>query len=169
MLDVNLRGVLIGSKLAVQRFAARPGHIVNIASLAGVGAYPGLATYCATKHAVLGFSEALQRELANVVVTVVLPGVVRTELSAGNSVPGWARPLTDVDPEDVAEAIVAAVTHRRRRVAVPAVLGVVLKSMSVLPERARLRLERFAHFDTAFTDVDPDTRARYHRRISAGG
>jgi short-subunit dehydrogenase len=169
MLDINLRGVLTGSKLAVGRLAGRTGQIVNIASLAGVSAYPGLATYCATKHAVLGFCEALQRELetTGIVVTVVLPGVVRTELSAGNSVPGWVRPFAEVDPDDVAAAIVGAVRNRRRRVAVPGALGVVLKSMTVLPGRARRRLERVAHFDTAFTDVDAVARQHYHRRITA--
>lgn len=166
MLDINLRGVIIGSKLAVDRFAGRGGHIVNIASLAAVSAYPGVATYCATKHAVLGFTEALQRELPEIGVTLVLPGVVRTELSAGNALPGWARPLAEVDAEDVADAIVAAVRDGRRKVAVPKALGVVL---TVLPGRARLRLERMAHFDTAFTDVDPQARERYHLRIAARG
>ena len=61
------------------------GHIVNIASLAGRAAAPGLATYCATKHAVIGLSEAVRAELrgTGVEITVVMPGFARTELASG--------------------------------------------------------------------------------------
>ena len=61
------------------------GHIVNIASLAGKAGAPGLATYCATKHGVVGLSEAVRAELrgTGVEVTVVMPGFVNTELIAG--------------------------------------------------------------------------------------
>ncbi|MGB5795284.1 MAG: SDR family oxidoreductase [Mycolicibacter algericus] len=168
MVAINLGGVLNGSKLAVQRFAGRGGHIINVASLAGVGAYPGLATYCATKHAVVGFSETLHLELADagIVVTAVLPGLVRTELSAGNSTPAWLRPIGEVEPEDVAAAIVAAVGTRQVRATVPKVLGAMLKTMSVLPTRARHRIEHAAHFDTVFTKVDAQVREAYHRRVN---
>ncbi len=61
------------------------GHIVNIASLAGRAAAPGLATYCATKHAVIGLSESVRAELrgTGVEITVVMPGFARTELASG--------------------------------------------------------------------------------------
>ena len=68
-------------RIAARRFGERgSGHIVNIASLAGVTPTAGLATYCGTKHFVIGFTESLHRELAplGVGVTAVLPGVVRT-------------------------------------------------------------------------------------------
>jgi NAD(P)-dependent dehydrogenase (short-subunit alcohol dehydrogenase family) len=86
MLGINLCGVLHGSKLAARRLGGRGGHIVNIASVAGLSSFPGLATYCATKHAVVGFSETLHPELADagVGLTAVLPGMVHTELSAGH-------------------------------------------------------------------------------------
>ena len=77
IIDTNLRGVITGSRLAACRFVDRgSGVIINVASLAGVTGIPGLATYCATKHAVIGFSEALVAEMRNhgVAVTVVLPG-----------------------------------------------------------------------------------------------
>ena len=64
MIDINLHGVILGSKLALERMVPRGrGHIVNIASLAGKFGVPGGATYCATKHAVVGLSEALRGEL----------------------------------------------------------------------------------------------------------
>jgi NAD(P)-dependent dehydrogenase (short-subunit alcohol dehydrogenase family) len=167
MVAINLSGVLHGSKLAANRMAGRGGHIVNVASLAGVSAFPGLATYCATKHAVVGFSEALHIELADngIGVTAVLPGVVHTELSAGHSTPKWIRPIAEVEPDDVAAAIVAAVGSHRTRVAVPRTLGAMLTIASGLPANVRHRLSHAAHFDTAFTHVDPAARETYHRRL----
>ena len=64
MVDINLHGVIYGSKLALERFMPRGrGHLVNIASVAGKGGFPGGATYCATKHAVVGLSEAIRAEV----------------------------------------------------------------------------------------------------------
>lgn len=167
MIAINLHGVLHGSKLAATRMRGRGGHIINVASLAGVSAFPGLATYCATKHAVVGFTETLHLELAaeGIGVTAVLPGVVHTELSAGHSAPKWVRPIAEVEPEDVAAAIVSAVGSRRTTVAVPRALGVMIKVAAGLPDRVRHRLSHVAHFDTAFTDVDPGVREAYHRRL----
>jgi short-subunit dehydrogenase len=168
LLDINLCGVLHGSKLAAQRLRGRGGHIVNIASAAGVAAFPGVATYCATKHAVVGFSETLHVELAaaGIGVTAVLPGMVHTELSAGHRAPQWVRPITDIDPEDVAAAVVAVVGSRRTKVVVPRRLGVMLKTMGLMPDGIRHWIGRTAHFDAAFTEMDQQTRAAYLRRIA---
>src|SRR6185295_861583 len=58
-LDINVYGVIVGMQLAMKRFVPRgKGHIVNLASQAGKGGFPGIATYSATKHAVVGVSEA---------------------------------------------------------------------------------------------------------------
>ena len=167
MLGINLCGVLHGSKLAAQRLSGRGGHIVNIASVAGVSGFPGLATYCATKHAVVGFSETLHLELAHagIGVTAVLPGMVHTELSAGHRAPQWVRPMTDVEPEDVAAIVVAVVGSRRTKAVVPPRLGVMLKTMGLMPDGVRHWIGRAAHFDAAFTDLDPRARETYHRRI----
>ena len=86
MIDINLTGVIFGSKLALQRFLPRGrGHLVNIASVAGKGGFPGGATYCATKHAVVGLSEAIRAEVrkTDIDVSIVMPVVVNTELGSG--------------------------------------------------------------------------------------
>ena len=86
MIDINLHGVIFGTKLALERMEPRnSGHIVNIASQAGKGGFPGGATYCATKHAVVGLSEAVRAELdgTDIEVSCVMPAVVNTELAAG--------------------------------------------------------------------------------------
>jgi NAD(P)-dependent dehydrogenase (short-subunit alcohol dehydrogenase family) len=168
VLGINLCGVLHGSKLAAQRLRGRGGHIVNIASVAGMAGFPGVATYCATKHAVVGLSETLHLELADtgIGVTAVLPGLVHTELSAGARAPKWVRPMTDVQPGDVAATVVGVIGSRRTKAVVPARLGVMLKTAGLLPEGIRFRIGRAAHFNSAFTEADPQARAAYHRRIA---
>lgn len=168
ILSINLGGVITGSRLVTERFVARgQGHLVNIASLAGVSGFPGLATYCASKHAVVGFTESLHRELKEhgVGVTAVLPGVVRTELSAGANTPAWMEAITTVDPEDVARAIVSAVGSGKPMVTVPKTLGVTLKGASLLPYRARGLAEKATGASSAFTKPDAAAREAYHQRL----
>jgi len=86
MIEINLHGVILGTKEAMRRFKPRgTGHIVNVASSAGKTGFPHLATYCATKHAVVGLSEAVRSELrgTGVDISVVMPNIVNTELSVG--------------------------------------------------------------------------------------
>jgi NADP-dependent 3-hydroxy acid dehydrogenase YdfG len=107
-IDINVNGVLYGMKLALPGFVARGrGHLVNIASSAGKGGFPGGATYCGTKHFVVGVSEAVRAELRDtpVEVSCVMPVVVKTELSAGLQ---ETRGIRHITPQDVAEAIVDA-------------------------------------------------------------
>src|SRR5271169_6302703 len=90
MVDINLHGVIYGSKLALERFVPRRrGHLVQIASVAGKAGIPGGATYCATKHAVVGLSEAIRAEIhgTNVEISVVMPVGVNTELYSGLPAP----------------------------------------------------------------------------------
>ena len=103
MVDINVHGVLHGMKAALPRLLARgDGHLVNIASVAGKGPYPGGATYCGTKHFVVGVSDTARGELrgTGVEVSVVMPVVVDTELASGV---GTARGIPKVKPEDVAD------------------------------------------------------------------
>ena len=79
---VNVLGVMYGTRAFLPgMLARRRGHIVNIASLAGRFAAPGVPVYTATKHAVVAFSESLnyETEKRGVLVTSVNPGFVATE------------------------------------------------------------------------------------------
>src|ERR1039458_3831476 len=83
MVDINIHGVILGLKIALERMIPRDrGHIVNIASLAGKFGTPGGATYSATKHAVVGLTEAVRGELrlmgSNIDTSYVMPFVVNT-------------------------------------------------------------------------------------------
>ncbi len=82
-IDVNVKGVIFGTNAASRRMIAQgSGHIVNVASIAGLVAVPGLAVYSASKHAVRAFSLAVSQELKQhgVYVTVVCPGPVDTPM-----------------------------------------------------------------------------------------
>ncbi|MER5730365.1 SDR family oxidoreductase [Streptomyces sp. NPDC002138] len=84
MIDVNVRGVLhgIASVLPLMR-AQGSGHIVNIASVSGHRVDPTAAVYSATKFAVRALSEGLRQESREVRVTVISPGLTRSELAEG--------------------------------------------------------------------------------------
>src|SRR3954452_3893074 len=108
LVDINVHGVIYGVKEALPRMLARgSGHVVNLASVAGKAGFPHLATYCATKHAVVGISEALRSELrdSGIEFTCVMPSLVNTELTSGVKA---GRGVKKAEPEDVADAIVDA-------------------------------------------------------------
>lgn len=162
--DINLHGVIIGSKLALGRFVARgSGHLVNVASSAGKFGVPGIATYSATKHAVVGLTEALQAELRDtgVNLSVVMPGLVDTELTDGVS---GTRSLKKIGPDDVAGAIVEALQTGRFDVYVPRSLGALWRTMAVLPRRVDELLAKAIGGDRVMLDFDRSERAGYELR-----
>jgi len=164
-LDVNVHGVMLGTKLALERMVPRgSGHIINIASVAGVLYVPGLALYNASKAAVVGFTEATRVEVRDkgVHVSAVLPTFTNTELIAGTSDLKGHR---NVEPEDVAEAVVKVIGKPRPRTVVPAGLGRQLKILGLLPDRMRQAAGRRMGLDTVFLDYDPAARKAYDERI----
>lgn len=168
IIDVNLNGVLRGTKLVLPGMLKRgSGHIVNVASYLGEVPAAGLATYCASKHAVVGFSEALRDELAGtgVTVTTVLPSAVRTDLVSGVKLGGL---LPTVDPEDIAEAIVATCRARTAIVAVPGWMRSYEAASALLPDKVlgaiRGRLTR----QRVLRTLDTGARADYDERIRRG-
>jgi NAD(P)-dependent dehydrogenase (short-subunit alcohol dehydrogenase family) len=88
VLGVNLLGVVHGIQAFVPHLIRTgAGHVINIASIAGLAAMPFGSSYCASKHAVVAISETLRRELEMlelpIGVTVACPGYVRTPLAEG--------------------------------------------------------------------------------------
>ena len=134
-IEINLLGVMHGTQLAMRRMMPRnSGHIVNIASQAGKIAAPGIATYSATKHAVVGLSECVRLELRgrDIEVSCVMPTVVNTELTAGVG-QKWVKP---VEVTDVAEAIVGALEVPRFDVFVPKSNGALIRAAALMPRAA---------------------------------
>jgi NADP-dependent 3-hydroxy acid dehydrogenase YdfG len=166
MVDINLHGVLFGTKLGIERMQPRgSGHIVNIASQAGKVGLPGGATYCATKHAVVGLTEAARGELyeTGVEFSVVMPAVVNTELGSGLM---QARGVKTVEPEEVAEAIVEAVETNRFEVWIPKNTAAINKVVSLLPRSGREATARLLKADRLLAEPDKGTRASYEERAA---
>jgi len=163
---VNIMGVEYGTKIALQRFLGRnSGHIVNVASTAGKGGFPGGATYCGTKHFVVGMSEAVRAELrgTNVEIACVMPVLVQTELASG--LPS-ARGVKNVQPEDVAAEIVSALKEPRFDVFVPRSVGAINKVMSVLPRGGREGITRAMKADQVLSKPDATKRLAYENRAA---
>ena len=98
------------------------GHIVTIASAAGLAGTARLTDYCASKFAAVGFDEALRLELeqtnSNVVTTVVCPYFINTGMFDGVTTRfSWLLPI--LKPEPVTDRIVAAIRKNRRRLIMP--------------------------------------------------
>lgn len=166
MIDINVHGVLFGTKLALSRMQRRgSGHLVNIASQAGKGGFPGGATYCGTKHFVVGLSEAVRAELrgSGIEVSCVMPAVVNTELGSGLP---ETRAIKKLEPEDVAAAIVDALQRPRFDVWVPRESVGVYKLMQLLPRGAREGLGRLLKADKVLADADHGVRASYEDRAA---
>lgn len=171
MVDINLRGVILGCKLAAERFTqCGGGSIINIASVGGIAGLPGVATYCATKFGVVGLTYALREELRphNIQVCAILPGVVHTELSAGLKLPQAMENFVSVEPEDIAAAVVAAARTHRAMTYVPRRLRLVFRTALSMPERPRRFLTRVTGAERAFLATDKATRDAYHARATAG-
>ena len=165
--DINLHGVITGTQLAIERMTPRrSGHIVNIASQAGKGGLPGIATYAATKHAVVGLTESVRWELrgSGIETHCVMPTVVNTELTSGVG-QRWVKP---VEAEDVADAIVEALEVGRFDVWVPKENGVIYRVMMLFPRGVREAIGRFLKVDKLMTEVDHSARNAYEERVSRG-
>lgn len=135
------------------------GHVVNIASAAGLLGFPGLSAYGATKAAVVGLSESLRGELAGagIGVTAVCPGFVRTPIAAKfrlfgrmdnprteRNVRAWFE-RNDLAAEVVARRTIEGVRRNRRLVVVGRDANAGYWSKRVVPgllERALGRMTR---------------------------
>ncbi|MDQ6641994.1 MAG: SDR family NAD(P)-dependent oxidoreductase [Actinomycetota bacterium] len=162
-IDVNLRGVVLGCREAAGRMSGG-GQIVNVASLAGRIPPPGAAVYAATKAGVLALSEALDAELAaqHIRVAAVLPSFTQTSLIDGTTMHRLSRPI---QPELVAERIVAVFRRHRAQAVVPRALTFSAGQWTVTPSRAKPWLRRRLGLDEVFTSYDEGARADYDRRV----
>ncbi|HLY49203.1 MAG TPA: SDR family oxidoreductase [Solirubrobacteraceae bacterium] len=168
LVDINLHGVIFGSKLALERFQARGrGHLVNVASIVGKSASPHLATYVATKHAVVGLTEALRMEFASsgIDFSVVMPVGTNTELYSGLQ---QIRGIKTPEPEDVAEAIVEALQTGRVDVYVPRRMGATIRLAALMPRRVADTISQALGGNDAVTHPDRAVRAAYEQRIGQG-
>lgn len=167
-LDINLMGVIHGIRAVLPAMEKRgSGHIVNVASLAGVMGVPGAAVYCASKYAVVGLTEALAHEYrgSGIGFSMVMPSKVHTELSSGTE---NASPLIPaVEPDDVARAICKSILDKRLRVSVPAIVDPLHQLFALLPQSIQSRGRAVLGDDMILKGLDKSAHASYEQRISA--
>lgn len=166
LVDINIHGVILGSKLALERFLPRGrGHIVQLASIAGKGGFSGGATYCATKHAVVGLTEALRAELRGTGIEMhqVLPIGVNTELYSGVSA---ARGFPTAEPEDVANTIVELLQTGKFELYVPRTVSAIARVQALVPRAWTEAIIRMTKGDRLLINADPAARAAYEARIN---
>jgi short-subunit dehydrogenase len=166
-IEVNFYGVLTGCQLVLPEMVARSsGHIINIASLAGMLAVPGQVVYAGTKFAVVGLSSGLADEFApqGVEVSCVMPTFTNTELIAGTH-PSAAQ--KSVQPEDIAAAVVKVLDKPTTLVSVPAFGRFVTAITPVLAPKARRWLSHKMGNDTVFLNFDAKARQAYEARAQA--
>jgi NAD(P)-dependent dehydrogenase (short-subunit alcohol dehydrogenase family) len=168
MIDINLHGVILGCKLALARMIPRDhGHIVNISSQAGKFGAPGGATYSATKHAVVGLTEAIRGELrlmgAHIDVSYVMPFVVNTELGSGL---GQARGMNNLEPSEVADSVVEALQHGIVDVWVPKRAKRNNQLGALLPRSLSEGMVRMMKADRVLAGADLNSRRDYELRAS---
>lgn len=166
-IEVNFYGVLTGCQLVLPEMTKRrSGHIVNIASLAGMLALPGQVVYAGTKFAVVGLSTAMADEFApqGVDVSAVMPTFTNTDLITGTHTSSAQKP---VEPEDIAAAVVKVLDKPTTLVSVPPALRFVSAITPTLAPRARRWLSHKMGNDTVFLDYDRTARDGYERRAQA--
>jgi NAD(P)-dependent dehydrogenase (short-subunit alcohol dehydrogenase family) len=147
VIQVNLLGEIYGMKAALP-YLKRQGHgtIINVASALAERAVPLQAAYCASKHGIKGFTEALRLELAReqsgITVTLIEPSSINTPLfTHARSKMGVApMPIPPIyEPRVVAEAILFAAEHSRRTI----VAGGAGKLITVMQRISPVLLDRY--------------------------
>ncbi|WP_150269756.1 SDR family NAD(P)-dependent oxidoreductase [Paenibacillus tepidiphilus] len=142
MMDVNYMGIVRCTKAAVPHMLARgSGQIVNVASMAGKIGSSRAVAYTATKHAVLGFTNALRQELRKrgIVVSAVNPGPIATDFfkiadPSGSYEKNVARMM--MTPEHVAEKIVQLMEKGKEEVDLPRLAAIGIRLYGLFPRLA---------------------------------
>lgn len=136
MLAVNLVAPLLLTRAFLPQMGAGGGHIVNVASAAGLVSNPGMAVYAASKWGMIGWSDSLRLELArthpNVKVTTVTPYYISTGMFEGVK-SNWLLPI--LHPEKVARAIVKGIERNWLFVRMPWLIHLTPLAKGILPTR----------------------------------
>jgi NAD(P)-dependent dehydrogenase (short-subunit alcohol dehydrogenase family) len=141
--EINLLGVIWGSRAAVEAMQERGGqnmHVINLGSMSSLTPVPGLAVYSATKHGVLGFTSSLQGDLIAsglpITMHVVCPDGADTDMTRERahepeSAIIWSSPRM-LRAEEVAKAAVGLLDSKRMVLAVPRWRGVAARAVTLV-------------------------------------
>jgi hypothetical protein len=148
MMDTNYFGMVHCTQAVLPRMLQRgSGTIVNVASIAGIMGYARMGGYCATKFAVIGFTEALRDEVLGrgVRVALVCPGTTETEFfvkAERGKMPGASRLILAVSPERVARAVCDAAEDGRYRRILPLFAALYMRMKEISPRLAHFLMRR---------------------------
>ena len=148
MMQTNYFGTVWCTQAVLPQMLARgDGTIVNVASIAGIMGYARMGGYCATKFALIGFSEALRDEVIGrgVRVALVCPGTTDTEFfvkAEHGKMPGASRLILAVKPERVARAIFDAAEDGKYRRILPPFAALYMRLKEMFPRTAHLFMRR---------------------------
>jgi NAD(P)-dependent dehydrogenase (short-subunit alcohol dehydrogenase family) len=150
LVEINLLGVIWGSRAALDAFGSAGGDIVNTASLSGLGPVPGLSVYAATKAAVVSVTASMAAEVPRGVrVHALCPDGVDTQLVADMKDDGLAKALIHsggriLTVAEVAEQAVGLVGSRRTIRTLPAWRGGLMRVSSLTPGVLARGVDAFA-------------------------
>jgi len=148
MMETNYLGAVWCTQAALPGMLARgEGVIVNVASIAGLMGYARMGGYCATKFAMVGFSEALRDEVIDrgVRVAMVCPGTTETHFfqkAERGKMPAASRLILAISPERVARAICDAAEDGRYRRILPFTAAMYMHFKELFPRTAHFFMRR---------------------------
>jgi uncharacterized protein len=148
MMQTNYFGTVWCTQAVLPQMLARgEGTIVNVSSIAGIMGYARMGGYCATKFAIIGFSEALRDEVIGrgVRVALVCPGTTNTEFfvkAERGKMPGASRLILAVKPERIARAIARAAEDGKYRRILPPFAALYMRLKELFPRTAHFLMRR---------------------------
>jgi short-subunit dehydrogenase len=154
MITTNVTSPMLLARAVLPHFLAQgSGRIVNIGSAFGAIGFPHHATYCASKFALRGFSEALRRELldSGVGVTYIAPRATRTALNNNATNQMLAATSANMDnPEDVADLIVKAIVQERKEYSIGTPESFFARLNGILPRLVDLGMQKQTRISRQF-------------------
>ena len=148
MMDTNYFGTVHCTRAVLPQMLARGrGTIVNVSSMLGIMGVAGMSAYCATKFAIVGFTEGLRDEVLGkgVRVAMVCPGTTDTEFfvkADKDKMPGASRLMLAVKPERVARAVCDAAEDGRYRRILPVLAAIYMRFKEFSPRLAHALFRR---------------------------
>lgn len=148
MIHTNYLGAVYCTQAVLpQMLERRSGAIVNVASITGIMGFARMGGYCASKFAMIGFSEALRDEVIGrgVRVALVCPGTTETEFfvkAERGKMPAASRLVLSISPERVARAVCAAAVDGRYRRVLPMAAALYMRFKECSPRLAHFLMRR---------------------------
>ena len=148
MMETNYFGAVWCTQAVLPSMLARgEGAIVNLSSISGLMGYAGMGGYCATKFAMVGFTEALRDEVIGrgVRVSMVCPGTTDTEFfvkAEKGKMPGASRLILAIKSEKVAKAICNSAEDGRYRRILPFAARLYMRLKEISPRTAHFFMRR---------------------------